>query len=253
MSLQPFTFPDTGQTVRSLQADDGPWFVAADVAAVLGYRMASDLTRRLDDDERGTRSVRTLGGDQPMTVITESGLYSAILGSKIPQARAFKRWVTREVLPTIHRTGRYEVAPRELDRRALAEMVIAEADRADVAEQRAAALAPAAEAWGDLADASGDYSVRQAAQILSRTPGITVGQRRLFAHLRGLNWIDRTGQPYQSQVDAGRLVRRTTTYTHPHTEEPMLSAQVRVTPKGVAKLRSLLAADAQLTLDGGTP
>ena len=65
--------------------------------------MASDMTRRLDPDEKGTRSVRTLGGTQDLTVITESGLYNAILGSKVEGAKAFRRWVTSEVLPSIRK------------------------------------------------------------------------------------------------------------------------------------------------------
>lgn len=105
-ALIPFDYE--GSSVRVLTGEDGqPWFVAADVATILGYRMASDMTRRLDDDEKGTRSVRTPGGDQDMTVISEAGLYSAVLGSKIPEAKAFKRWVTHEVLPAIRRHGAY--------------------------------------------------------------------------------------------------------------------------------------------------
>lgn len=105
-ALIPFDYE--GSSVRVLTGEDGqPWFVAADVATILGYRMASDMTRRLDDDEKGTRSVRTPGGDQDMTVISEAGLYSAVLGSKIPEAKAFKRWVTHEVLPAIRRHGVY--------------------------------------------------------------------------------------------------------------------------------------------------
>lgn len=65
------------------------------------------MTRRLEEYEKGTRSVSTPGGEQQMAVITEPGLYSAILGSRIPEAREFKRWVTHEVLPQIRRTGGY--------------------------------------------------------------------------------------------------------------------------------------------------
>nr|WP_307962378.1 Bro-N domain-containing protein [Salinispora arenicola] len=66
---------------------------------MLGYRMASDMTRRLDEDDRGTRSVRTPSGQQSMTVISEAGLYAAILGSQVEGAREFKRWVTHDELP----------------------------------------------------------------------------------------------------------------------------------------------------------
>lgn len=104
--LMNFTYGDV--PVRVHLDDEGePWFVAADLAKILGYRMASDMTRNLDEDERGTQIVRTPSGDQEMTVISESGLYSAILRSRIEGARPFKRWVTHEVLPSIRKTGAY--------------------------------------------------------------------------------------------------------------------------------------------------
>lgn len=99
---------DDATSLRQVGTTDEPWFVAADIADPLGYRMASDLTRRLDADEKGTRSVRTPSGIQQMTVISEAGLYAAILGSRVEGAKRFKRWVTHELLPTIRRTGKYE-------------------------------------------------------------------------------------------------------------------------------------------------
>jgi hypothetical protein len=88
-------------------AQGEPWFVAADIAQSLEYRMASDMTRSLDDDEKGTQIVRTPSGDQEMLVINESGLYSAILRSRKPDAKRFKRWITHEVIPSIRKTGTY--------------------------------------------------------------------------------------------------------------------------------------------------
>ncbi|MFC4157981.1 Bro-N domain-containing protein [Pandoraea sp. CB10b_02] len=107
--LIPFDFE--GRPVRVVTDAQGePWFVAADVAQSLDYRMASDMTRSLDDDEKGTQIVRTPSGDQEMLVINESGLYSAILKSRKPEAKRFKRWVTHEVLPAIRKTGRYALS-----------------------------------------------------------------------------------------------------------------------------------------------
>ena len=104
--LIPFNFE--GHALRVVTDDHGqPWFVADDVSKSLDYRMASDMTRNLDEDEKGTQIVRTPGGDQEMSVISESGLYSAILKSRKAEAQRFKRWVTREVLPSIRRTGSY--------------------------------------------------------------------------------------------------------------------------------------------------
>lgn len=72
------------------------------------------MAERLDDDEKGTRKLCTLGGDQEMTIINESGLYNAILGSNKPDAKKFKKWVTAEVLPSIRKYGAYAVSPELL-------------------------------------------------------------------------------------------------------------------------------------------
>lgn len=107
------SFNFVARSVRIVMIDDCPWFVATDVCAVLEYRMASDMTRFLDDDEKGTHIMRTPGGDQEATIINESGLYAAILKSRKPEAKKFKKWVTSEVLPALRRTGRYEI-PRSV-------------------------------------------------------------------------------------------------------------------------------------------
>jgi prophage antirepressor-like protein len=108
VNIIPFIF-DT-LPVRAVLRDGEPWFVAADVAAVLEYRDAPNMTRNLDDDEKGTQIVSTLRGAQEMTVISESGLYAAILKSRKPEAQRFRRWVTGEVLPSIRKTGSYQMA-----------------------------------------------------------------------------------------------------------------------------------------------
>lgn len=95
--------------VRVLSGDDGElWFVASDVSGALEYRDAGNMIRILDEDEKGTRIVSTLGGAQDMLIINEAGLYSAILRSRKPAAKRFKRWVTHEVLPSIRKTGGYQ-------------------------------------------------------------------------------------------------------------------------------------------------
>ena len=111
--IQTFNNPEFG-TVRAVRDEDGePMFVAGDVAKILGYGDATHMTRRLEDDEKGLRPVETPGGTQMANVITEPGLYSAILGSRVPEAKAFKRWVTHEVLPALRRDGGYMVARDE--------------------------------------------------------------------------------------------------------------------------------------------
>lgn len=97
--------------VRTLVIDGEPYFVGKDVAQALGYgegkSLANAVAKHVDDDDKGVTEMMTPGGEQKMTVINESGLYSLILSSKLPNAKKFKRWVTAEVLPAIRKHGSY--------------------------------------------------------------------------------------------------------------------------------------------------
>lgn len=93
--------------VRTLDLNGEPWFVATDISKILGFKEAKDMTRMLDDDEKGRHNVPTLGGDQEAIIINESGLYACILKSRRPEAKAFRKWVTSEVLPSIRKQGSY--------------------------------------------------------------------------------------------------------------------------------------------------
>lgn len=96
---------------------DEPWFVASDVCAVLDYRDAFNAVRILDADEKGTHNMSTPGGEQRVTIISESGLYALVLRSRKPEARQFRKWVTAEVLPAIRKTGRYETPAAPVERK----------------------------------------------------------------------------------------------------------------------------------------
>lgn len=103
----PAVFQFRSAQVRTIDRKGQIWFVANDVARALGYRDADKMVRWLDNDEMGTHIVGTLGGDQTVTIISESGLYHAMLKSRKPEAKPFRRWVTEDVLPQIRRTGSY--------------------------------------------------------------------------------------------------------------------------------------------------
>jgi prophage antirepressor-like protein len=102
----PFEFESHALRVN-LDAAGQPWFVAADVCAALELPETHKAIARLDDDEKGRNSIPTLGGQQEMSVVNESGLYNLVLGSRKPEAKRFKRWITHEVLPSIRKTGSY--------------------------------------------------------------------------------------------------------------------------------------------------
>ena len=106
----PVPFDYSGQSVRMVEINGEPWFVARDVCAVLGIRNVGNVLAALDEDEKGIRSTDTLGGPQDLVIVNESGLYAILLRSRKPEAKPFRRWVTSEVLPAIRKNGAY-VAP----------------------------------------------------------------------------------------------------------------------------------------------
>lgn len=108
--VQIFNFEDN--QVHAIEIEGEPWFVGKDVAEILGYQNGSrDINRHVDEEDRKIiKSTETVVLDIPrrgLTIINESGLYSLILSSKLPTAKAFKRWVTSEVLPSIRKHGAY--------------------------------------------------------------------------------------------------------------------------------------------------
>ena len=98
--------------IRAIEKDGEPWFVGKDVAVALGYtNTRKAIADHVDDEDKGVTKCDTLGGEQNITIINESGLYSLVLSSKLPQAKVFKHWVTADVLPSIRRHGAYATAP----------------------------------------------------------------------------------------------------------------------------------------------
>ncbi len=105
--LQVFKNEEFGQ-VRTVTIDGEPWFVGKNIATALGYSDTDKAIRNhVDDEDKLTRQIGGSGQSRNMTIINESGLYSLILSSKLPSAKKFKHWVTREVLPSIRKTGAY--------------------------------------------------------------------------------------------------------------------------------------------------
>lgn len=101
--------------VRAIMRDGEPWFVAADICKALEIANNRDALTRIDDDEKGVALADTLGGKQEVTIVNEPGLYSLVLGSRKPEAKVFKRWVTHEVIPSIRKHGAY-LTPEALER-----------------------------------------------------------------------------------------------------------------------------------------
>ncbi|HGE8496216.1 TPA: Bro-N domain-containing protein [Serratia marcescens] len=127
LTLNEFDFD--GSAVRTMTDDDSEvWFVAKDVADILGYAKTNNMTERLDDDEKRMLYIPTSQNNQ--TFINESGLYNAVMGSQKEEAKRFKRWVTSEVLPSIRKTGGYNLTPKSYS-----EALFAAAEQAKRAEE----------------------------------------------------------------------------------------------------------------------
>lgn len=129
--MTPFVFPDTGERMRVVTIEGEPWMVAADACGMLAINNTSDAVRTLDDDEKGVATVDTPGGPQQMAVVNEAGLYHLIFKSRKAEAKAFQRWVFHVVLPEWRKAG--APAQRELSRREIALMIIAQEDALEAA------------------------------------------------------------------------------------------------------------------------
>lgn len=228
--------------LRTFTDNADTWFVASDVAKALGYRDAEKMTRRLDDDEKGTRSVGTLGGEQRMTVINEAGLYAAVLGSKVDGAKAFKRWVTHDVLPAIRRTGGYMVSrPDETPEQTMARALLLAKETMDRQSAEIGALTaevrdmlPKAAMAESLIECDGTYTVTEAARLLRQVDG-SMSRRRLFERLRSDGMVEKRGNAATARaVERGYLVNTCPSYTAPDGTRVIRAPYALVTPKGLA-------------------
>ena len=111
-NVQEFLYENS--PIRMIESNGETWWVLSDICKVLDLSTPSKVADRLDLDEKGMTSIHTLGGKQNATIVNESGLYSVILRSDKPEAKAFRRWITHEVLPEIHRTGGYNAISAEI-------------------------------------------------------------------------------------------------------------------------------------------
>lgn len=164
--------------VRTLNLNGEPWFVAADVCKALELGNPSMTVERLDDDEKGISTIDTLGGKQRMAIINEPGLYSLVITSRKPEAKAFKRWVTHEVIPSIRRTGGYiagaeSMTPEELMAKALtvAQKTLADREaRLSVLTVENQIMQPKAEYFDELVDRNLLTNFRETAKQLGVPP-----------------------------------------------------------------------------------
>lgn len=247
-NLQLFNFE--GNNVRTLKVDDEPRFVAKDVAKILGYSRTADAVRtHVDPEDKGVGEIQTPGGKQKLQIINESGLYSLILSSKMPNAKRFKRWVTSEVLPAIRKHGAYmtdekieevltdpdtiiKLATQLKDERQ--QRLIEQQLRRD-AESQVREMKPKAMFADSVATSESTVLVGELAKII-RGNGVDIGATRLFRWMREHGYlINRKGSdwnmPTQRAMDLGLFKIKETTINHSN-GTTSISKTPKVTGKG---------------------
>lgn len=204
--LQIFNNEEFGD-IRTVTIDNEPWFVGKDVAEALGYaEPRSAVSKKVEECDRGVAEMETPSGKQKMTTINESGLYALIFGSKLESAKRFKHWVTSEVLPSIRKTGGYDM--KQPQGKELLALAVLEAQKT-IEEQTAQIeeMKPHAILGQAITTANTSILVGDLAKIL-RQNGVDIGAQRLFGWMRENGYlIKRKGSdwnlPTQKSMDMG--------------------------------------------------
>lgn len=237
--LQIFTSPEFGE-IRTAFQNGEPWFVAKDVCRALD--VDDTATRRLDDDEKGLRSIQTLGGTQEMSIISESGLYGLVLGSRKPEAKLFKRWITHEVIPAIRKHGGY-LTPEKIEEALsdpdtiirLATSLKEERAKRKEAERQITADRPKVLFADSVAASNTSILIGELAKILKQN-GYDIGQNRLFQWLRDNEYLiskvsTQKNMPTQKSMELGLFEIKERSFSDP-SGVIHISKTVKVTGKG---------------------
>ena len=215
--IQMFTNDEFG-TIRVADNNGEPWFVAKDVCDALGINKYRDAVSRLDADERESVVVDTLGGKQEVSAVSEPGFYKLVMKSRKPEAKAFQRWVTHEVLPSIRKQGGYMTARAdETPEQIMARALMLAKDTMDRQQREIAELRPKALFADAVAASDGTCLIGELAKMM-RQNGVHVGQNRLFEWLRRDGFLGKTGSNYnvptQMAMERGLFRIKETAVTH---------------------------------------
>lgn len=237
-NLQLFNFE--GNEVRTLKINDEPYFVGNDVAKILGYsNYRKAVFEHVDDEDKLRTQIRYAGQNREVTVINESGLYSLILSSKMPNARKFKHWVTSEVLPAIRKHGAYMTDEKAFDvvnnKDGLASLLQQAADQLRAKDIQIEKMKPKALFADSVATSKSTVLIGELAKIL-RGNGVDIGATRLFRWMREHGYlINRKGSdwnmPTQRSMNLGLFKIKETTINHSN-GTTSISKTPKVTGKG---------------------
>lgn len=240
-NIQIFNNTEFG-SVRTMVIDNEPWVVGKDVAEILGYKDTSDAMRRhVDDEDKLTRRFTDSGQNREMYIINESGLYSLILSSKMPNARKFKHWVTSEILPSIRKHGAYMTEQTLEQALTSPDFLIQLATKLKDEQEKNKALTEAnnrmrpKEIFADAVMTS-EHSILigELAKLIAQN-GYAIGQKRLFAWMREHGYLLKQGGSYnlpaQRYVEAGLFEIKESSISNPD-GSVRLTRTTKVTGKG---------------------
>ena len=238
--LQIYSSEEFG-SVRTVEINEEPWFVGKDVSDILGYAEVANMRKLLEDDEYMEinpqkpefKGFVQNGSTFRMLLINESGLYQAIFHSTLEGAKRFRHWVTSEVLPSIRKTGGYQLP------QTYSEALRALADKAEEAERLAIEnnrMKPKADFYDAVASSKDVIDIGQVAKILA-VPGI--GRNKLFTILKDRRILMSSNVPYQKYIDKGYFKLIEQKFTTPD-GETRVSVKTVVYQKGVDAIRKLL-------------
>lgn len=190
--------------IRTVLIDGEPWWVAKDVAETLGYAETNNMVKRLDEEE--FMSYKLEGMNMKSVLINESGLYTSIIGSQLPSAKQFKKWVTSEVLPSIRKNGGYinnqeNLTPEQIVANAL---VVAQ-NIIENQKLQLEQLKPKAEYAEKMLKSKDNILVREFAKVLC-DEGFKIGEKRLYQWLRDNLYLMKNNEPMQRYVDNNTFV-----------------------------------------------
>lgn len=202
-----FESPEFGQ-VRTIERNGEPWFVAADVCIALEIGNPTDAMRRLDADERTLVSIEGASNGLPVNAVNEPGLYTLILGSRKPEAKAFKRWITHEVIPSIRKTGGYIFGQETMsDSELMAKALLVAQRQIEERNRQIETMQPKALFADAVSASSTSILVGELAKLLKQN-GVDMGQKRLFQWLRDNGYLIRQqgisrNMPTQRSMEMG--------------------------------------------------